>query len=142
MSEKDFKQEIREILIRDNSYPVDGWKSLILRHNRAKGKKEAYSKINDAIKNDVKSVYVYMKKERCLYVGIGNLKVRFKDHYKESYDKPKGRAKRWYDFFGARENQGEIRIFWKQMDYRKAKVIEKMLSYFLEPEFEKEEGIH
>jgi hypothetical protein len=85
----------------------------------------------------VKGVYVYMKKERCLYVGAGNLKARFKDHYKESYHKLKGKGKRWFDFFGAKENQGEMGIFWKQMEYRKVRVIEQMLRYVLEPEFEK-----
>ena len=76
------------------------------------------------------------RKRRCLYVGAGNLKERLHSHYRESYDEPKGKAKRWCVFFGARENQGEMRIFYKEMEDRKAEVIEQMLSYVLVPEFE------
>ena len=64
MSEEDFKQKVRDVLIGEHFYPVEDWKSLILRHNGAKGQKEAYSKINDTMKNDVNGVYVYKKKEK------------------------------------------------------------------------------
>ena len=140
MNEEEFKGELKRILGRDNSYAINDWKPpLILRHNGVDERKEAYSRINDAIKNDIKGIYVYMKNEGCLYVGAGYLRQRLHSHYIESLpeSKSKGRGKRWCEFFGDRENQGEMRVFWKQVDDRKAKVIEQMLIYVLEPKFEK-----
>jgi len=139
MNEEEFKGELKRILSRDKSYAVKDWKHpLILRHNGVDERKKAFSVINDAIKNDIKGVYVYVKKEVCLYVGTGELRKRLHSHYLESLPefKSKGRGKRWCEFFG--KNLGEMRIFWKQMDDDgKAKVIEQMLIYVLEPKFKK-----
>jgi hypothetical protein len=141
MNEERLRQKTTEILEEVNSCVAGDWKNCVLTHNGKKGQKKAYSDIDGAILKKVGGVYVYMKKDVCLYVGKSrNLNWRIKDHYRESYakPKPKDRGKRWYDFFGARENQGDMRIFWKPMEDRKAKVVEQMLSYVLEPEFEKE----
>jgi hypothetical protein len=136
MDEEEFKGRLKRILLRDNSYAVEDWKPpLILRHNGVDKRKQAYSRINDAIKSDMRGVYVYMKNEVCLYVGAGYLRQRLHSHYIESLPESKSKGKRWCEFFGAPENQGEMRIFWKQMDDWKAKVIEQMLIYVLEPKF-------
>jgi len=140
MNEEEFKEEIKRILRRHDSYAVEDWKPpLIYRHNGVDGRKKAYSVINDAIKKGVNGVYVYMNRKGCLYVGKGNLNGRLHSHYRESLhnSKSKSGSKRHYKFFGAPEHQGEMKIFWKQMDDRRAKVIEQMLIYVLEPEFKK-----
>ena len=127
---------LKKILSRDNSYAVKDWKPpLTLRHNGVDERKKAFPVINDAIRKGVNGVYVYMKGEVCLYVGKGNLRGRLHSHYIESLpeSKSKGIGKRWCEFFG--KNLGEMRIFWKQMDDRKAKVIEQMLTYVLKPKF-------
>lgn len=52
MNEKEFEEELKRILSRDNSYAVKDWgPPLILRHNGVDQRKKAYSIINDAIKN-------------------------------------------------------------------------------------------
>jgi hypothetical protein len=136
MDKEEFKEELRRILRRDNSYAVEDWKHpIMLIHNGIDERKTAFSKINEAIKcADLNGVYVYMKDECCLYVGKGKLIKRLHSHYLESLPGCK-LAKKWCKFFGNKENLGEMKIFWKEMCDRKAKVIEQMLTYVLEPKF-------
>jgi hypothetical protein len=131
------KDEIEKFLEDNDLLPINNWHSFEIIH---KGILPEGSKELDEIKDIVlrkNGLYVYEKDGIILYVGKGKpLFDRIKNHYISSYQEVAGdtKDKKYHRFFST--NQGKLRIYWKELeDEDTRQVIEKMLDYVLNPQF-------
>lgn len=135
------QDKITNFLIDIGFYPIcnDKWESFIIKHVAPESielEKETFDYIKKQVGNK-SGIYVYATtNEEILYIGKGNpLFSRLKSHYIESYRPvPGDRSGRFHAFFSS--NQGEIKIYWKELDnelYRQ--IVEIMLKTLYTPKF-------
>jgi excinuclease UvrABC nuclease subunit len=118
---------------------VHTWNTFKLNHfdpENEQEKKEQYSFIRSQV-NKRAGIYIYMKNEKCLYIGKAKLLYdRIKSHYIESFSPVPGDTKdmRWHRFFS--QYKGEIEIYWKEFQSEEERqIIEMILTKILQPIF-------
>lgn len=133
---KHTKDKIKQFLEENNFLPISDWNSFEIIHRNVPPKdSQEIDKIKNIVSNK-NGLYVYKKDRKTLYIGKGQpLFKRIKDHYRLSYEELAcDRSGKWHRFFST--NQGKIRIYWKEEKNEDVRqIIEKMLSYTLNPKF-------
>jgi hypothetical protein len=133
--------DYEKFLTENEILPIEGnWNHFRINHAKP---------VDDPDKNEVKAyienhvanrngLYIYKNnKGEVLYIGKGKpLKNRLYSHYLESFQLVKGDTKNqlWHKFLF--KHQGELDVFWIELETEKDRqIIEKMLDYLLKPLF-------
>lgn len=134
-------EKLASLLQEEKILPISEgtWASFILNHcspESEQKKKANYSFIKGQVDKRA-GIYVYMKNDKCLYIGKAKLLYdRLKSHYIESFSPVPGDTKdmRWHRFFS--QNQGEVEIYWKEFQSEEDRqLVEILLTKILKPFF-------
>jgi hypothetical protein len=135
--DKNYKKQFESFLKENKYLPLTLWNSFNLKHGKAD---KSYEKTIKGMVGNKSGLYIYKKADRVLYAGKGSsLFGRIKSHFHESYEEvPNGaKGEAWYRFFADKNNIGSVKILWQEVRGEKARrIIEKMLDFVLNPEFE------
>lgn len=134
------KRKIKKFLEDNNFLPLNKWKSFKIVYKVPKGIQEEKDCLKYIKGNvlDRSGLYVFEKEKKIIYVGKGNpLFNRIRDHYILSYRELSGDDKyKTYHRFSSSHLGSRLKVYWiEQEDEKIRQIIEKMLDYVLEPEF-------
>ena len=136
------KEKIKKFLKDNDLLPLSRWNYFEIVHGGISPtdiQKEAdYLKIRNHVLGK-SGLYVYEKDKKVIYVGkakslFGRIKNHYVSSHKEAADDTKNKLR--HRFFSSRRNLGKLKIYWKEQEGEEIrKIIEKMMDYVLEPEF-------
>lgn len=133
--------KMERILEEENILPVseETWFTFQLLHSQPDNeamKLEQFKYIKEQVGNKA-GIYIYIKDKNVIYIGKAKvLNIRIKSHYVESFSTVPGDSKtnRWHRFF--MQNQGDVKILWKEIDKEEDRqIVEMILTNKYKPTF-------